>query len=178
MGKYRKIIVAILTFMLVFALVGCKSKTEDKVEENVDTGELTTVEVLEKSYMEVKLPDEISKIGIKNIRSNSKGEVIVYYEKENGGGKGYLKLDSKGQQIGEMTVDFSGDGSNFTFDKDDNMYVMHLDLGQVEASSIDSKYQLLKGKFGEDGLEEMPFSLDVVGALSEVREELIVKIYI
>lgn len=178
MSKYRKLVVGMLICLMVFSLSGCKGKSDDVASNtegkgnestNIDSNQL----IEDKAYMEVALEEKVNEAGVISIKSDKKGALIGFYKNKEEDSNGYVKLDGKGKELARFTIEGIDDGSIFDFDKDGNMFVLNAVIGQVEEGQLDSTYQLLKGKFGENKFEEVAFSHEVAGPLGEVREDLI-----
>jgi len=167
------IVIAVLIATVVIIYVVMQDDGVDIKEDENSEAVITTED---KEYMEIKIAEEISDLFVQSMIVNSKGEVIAYHEDELKGEKGYLLLDSEGQLIKTIDIDFEGSGALFTLDKNDNMYIFTLDVKPIESSMIvDASYQLVKVDLDTGKTEKQDFAMTIQGAIEDIQDKMIVK---
>ncbi|MBI9012923.1 MAG: carbohydrate ABC transporter substrate-binding protein [Clostridiales bacterium] len=167
------IVIAVVIAIVVIIYVVIQDDGVD-IKEDEDIEAVNTTE--DKQYMEIKIADDISELFVQSMIVNSKGEVIAYHEDELKDEKGYLLLDSDGQLIKTIDVDFEGSGQVFTLDKDDNMYIFTLDIKPIESSMIvDASYQLVKMDLETGITEKQDFFMTIEGTVEDIQDKMIVK---
>jgi len=167
------ILIIILTVIGIAAYLVLQGD-EATIEENGNVD--GAVETGLKEYMEIAVSEDVSTPFVQSMRTNNKGEVVAYHEDEANGVKGYLLLDSEGDLIKVVDVDFEGNGGVFAFDKDDNMFVLALDIKPIESTMVvDAVYQLKKMNLETGKTENLEFSIEIEGTVEELQEKMVLR---
>lgn len=101
---FKRLAALLMIIVFLFGFSGCVGETEK------------TIPVYDETDMGTGLM-------ARGIRVNSKDQLVVYTINDKGEA-GYAILDKNGKQAGYIKSDFNGEGSNYTLDENDNLYVL------------------------------------------------------
>ncbi|WP_352419677.1 extracellular solute-binding protein [Proteiniborus sp.] len=108
---YKKVLIILLTLSLMFVFYGCtkENKTTDVAKDI-------------KTYKEVILSEALEVENILDVCLNNNNDLVLSIIGKDS--RKYVVLDENGDVNKEINTDFSGRPNIFTFDKNNNMYIL------------------------------------------------------
>lgn len=109
--SYKKVLIILLTFSLMFVFYGCtKDRGTTDVAKNITT------------YKEIILNDVLEAKNILSVGLDINNQPVLFILGKDS--RKYIVLDENGAVKKEINTDFSGRPNVFTFDKNNNMYIL------------------------------------------------------